>query len=224
MERIVLAWSGGKDSALALWELTRRGGCEIAGVLTTVTEGYDRISMHGVRVALLERQAEALGLPLDRVAVTPGGDHEQYESRMRRTLLRLAEQGVTGVAFGDVRLEDLRRRREGKLAEVGMKGLFPLWHRDGRELATSFIEAGFGALITCVDSEHLDRSFAGRAYDESLLRDLPAGVDPAGENGEFHTFVHAGPVFAGPIPVKRGQIVLREGRFWYCDLLPTEPA
>jgi uncharacterized protein (TIGR00290 family) len=220
VDRVNLSWSGGKDSALAFREISRDPHYEVRSLLTTVTEGYDRISMHGVRISLLDQQAKALGLPLVKVPIPQAADNEQYESRMREALARERANGVTTVAFGDIFLEDIRRYREEKLSQVGMKAIFPIWKRDTRELALEFINAGFQAILTCVDSKQLDNSFVGRTFDRSLLGDLPSKVDPCGENGEFHTFVYAGPIFSQPIPVRKGEIVLREDRFYYCDLLP----
>ena len=218
VQKVILSWSGGKDSAIALMELSHDPRYTIESLLTTITAGYDRISMHGVRVSLLEEQANSLGLPLMKVIIRQGSSNEQYESAMRRILARAQADGITAVAFGDLFLEDIRQYREGKLSQIGMEALFPLWKRDTRKLAKSFLEAGFKAVLVCVDSRVLDRSFAGRAFDESLLADLPRHVDPCGENGEFHTFVNAGPIFSRPISVRQGEIVLRENRFWYCDL------
>lgn len=220
IETVILSWSGGKDSATALGELSNDPRYRIRALLTTITEGYDRISMHGVRVSLLDQQASALGLPLLKVTIPQTGGNEQYESEMREVLTRERANGVTAVAFGDVFLEDVRRYREEHLRRIGMKAIFPIWKRDTRELAVRFIDAGFRAILTCVDSKQLDGSFVGRDFDHSLLRDLPSGVDPSGENGEFHTFVHAGPRFSQPISIRRGEIVVRENRFYYCDLLP----
>ena len=220
VERVNLSWSGGKDSALAFRELSRDPRYEVRSLLTTVTEGYDRISMHGVRVSLLDRQAKALGLPLVKVPIPQTANNEQYESKMREVLTGERANGVRTVAFGDIFLEDIRRYREEKLSQVDMKAIFPIWKRDTRELASEFINAGFRAILTCVDSKQLDGSFVGRTFDHSLLRDLPSGVDPCGENGEFHTFVCAGPIFSQSIPVHKGEIVVREDRFYYCDLLP----
>ena len=220
VQKVILSWSGGKDSAIAFIELSRDPRYKIGSLLTTVTAGYDRVSMHGIRVSLLEEQANSLGLPLIKVTIPQGSSNEQYESAMRKILTRAQADGVTAVAFGDLFLEDIRRYREEKLTQVGMKAVFPIWKRDTRELANSFLKAGFKAFLVCVDSKFLNRSFAGRAFDESLLADLPHDVDPCGENGEFHTFVHAGPIFNRPILVSLGEIVLRENRFWYCDLLP----
>jgi uncharacterized protein (TIGR00290 family) len=220
VQKVILSWSGGKDSAIAFIELSRDPRYKIGSLLTTVTAGYDRVSMHGIRVSLLEEQANSLGLPLIKVTIPQGSSNEQYESAMRKILTRAQADGVTAVAFGDLFLEDIRRYREEKLTQVGMKAVFPIWKRDTRELANSFLKAGFKAFLVCVDSKFLNRSFAGRAFDESLLADLPHDVDPCGENGEFHTFVHAGPIFNRPVLVRLGEIVLRENRFGYCDLLP----
>jgi len=219
-ETVILSWSGGKDSAIALGELSRDPRYEIKSLLTTVTEGYDRISMHGVRVSLLDQQVRALGLPLVKVPIPQAANNEQYESKMREVLTREYTSGVTAVAFGDIFLEDIRRYREERLSQVGMKAIFPIWKRDTRELAVGFIDADFRAILTCVDSKQLDGSFVGRTFDHTLLRDLPSGVDRCGENGEFHTFVSAGPNFSQSIPVRKGKIVVRENRFYYCDLLP----
>jgi uncharacterized protein (TIGR00290 family) len=221
IERVNLSWSGGKDSALAFRELSRDRHYEVRSLLTTVTEGYDRISMHGVRIPLLDQQAKALRLPLVKVPIPQSANNEQYESKMREALAHERANGVTTVAFGDIFLEDIRRYREEKLSQVGMKAIFPIWKRDTRELALEFINAGFRAILTCVDSKQLDSSFVGRTFDRSLLEDLPSKVDPCGENGEFHTFVYSGPIFSKPIPVRKGEIVLRENRFYFCDLLPN---
>jgi uncharacterized protein (TIGR00290 family) len=211
-----IAWSGGKDSALALWTL-RRGLLEPEALITTVTESYERISMHGVRRELLARQAEALGVPLVEVLIPPSCVNEIYEARMAEAFARAPLSGVEAVAFGDLFLEDVRAYREGRLAAAGKRGLFPLWGHDTAALARDFIGAGFEATLVCVDPRVLDPTFCGRRYDERLLADLPPGVDPCGENGEFHTFVSAGPIFAEPITWARGEIVERDG-FVFCDL------
>ena len=176
--------------------------------------------MHGIRRVLIERQADALGIALEKVPLSRVSSNEEYESRMQELLERYKEQGVSTVVFGDIFLEDLRRYREERLATVGMKGAFPLWGRDTAELARGFVRQGFKAVITCVDSEQLDPGFAGRVFDEAMLASLPPGVDPCGENGEFHTFVHDGPVFRAPIEHSTGEIVLRDERFWFCDVVP----
>jgi len=223
-EPVLFTWSGGKDSAMALWQLQQQPEYAVRALLTTLTEGYDRISMHGVRRVLLEQQAAAIGLPLEKVYISQQSSNEEYESRMRETLLRHKAGGVTRVAIGDIFLEDLRQYREDKLREAGLEGLFPMWGWDTTELAREFIALKFRATLTCVDSQLLDGQFAGRAYDESLLAELPAGVDPCGENGEFHSFVHDGPIFREPVAVERGEVVLRDERFYFCDLLPAEGA
>jgi uncharacterized protein (TIGR00290 family) len=220
VKKIILSWSGGKDSAMAFMELSRDSRYKIESLLTTVTAGYDRISMHGVHVSVLEEQADSLGLPLIKVAIPQGSSNEQYESAMRKVLAGAQAKGVTAVAFGDLFLEHVRRYREEKLSQIGIVAIFPIWKRSTRELANSFLKAGFRAILVCVDSNSLDQSFAGRAFDESLLADLPRSVDPCGENGEFHTFVYAGPIFDHPISIRLGETVLRENRFWFCDLLP----
>jgi uncharacterized protein (TIGR00290 family) len=214
-----LSWSGGKDSALTLWTL-RRQGVEPVALITTVTDTYERISMHGVRRELLAKQAEALGAPLVEVRIPPGCVNEVYEARMAEAFASPPLSNVEAVAFGDLFLEDVRAYREQRLAANDLRGLFPLWGRDTSVLAREFIAAGFQAFIVSLDPRALDASFAGRPYDEQLLADLPAGVDPCGENGEFHTFVHAGPIFSEPLACETGEVVERGG-FVFCDLLPA---
>ena len=218
-EPILFCWSGGKDSALALHTLLQQNDVRIAALLTTVTEGYDRISMHGVRRELLQRQAESLGLPLHEVFIPPQCVNPIYEARMEAALLHFYKQGIRRVAFGDIFLEDLRLYREKNLARVAMQAMFPIWKRDTRELIRSFHAHRFRAVAVCVDSKVLDPSFAGRELEDSFFRDLPPHADPCGENGEFHTFVFDGPIFQSPIPVRTGEIVNRDG-FVFCDLLP----
>jgi uncharacterized protein (TIGR00290 family) len=218
-EDVVFCWSGGKDSAMALHALGAEPGVRIAGLLTTVTEEYDRISMHGVRRALLEQQAESLGLPLHAVLIPPQCVNATYEARMKDALEQHLARGVRRVAFGDIFLEDLRVYREQNLAKVGMEAVFPIWKRDTRELARELIRLGFRAIAVCIDPRVLDSSFAGRELDESFFSDLPPGVDPCGENGEFHTFVFDGPIFRTPIRFRAGETVHRDG-FYFCDLLP----
>jgi uncharacterized protein (TIGR00290 family) len=217
--RFALSWSGGKDSALTLWTL-RRQGREPEALITTVTEGYERISMHGVRRELLARQVDALGLPLVEVVIPPSCVDDVYEARMAQAFASTPLSGVDAVAFGDLYLQDVRAYREERLAAGGKRGLFPLWGLDTGELSRDFIAAGFSAIVVCLDPRALDPAFAGRPYDERMLAELPAGVDPCGENGEFHTFVSAGPIFAEPIACDTGEIVDREG-FVYCDLTPA---
>ena len=220
-EKIIFTWSGGKDSAMALYELQKDKSYSVSALLTTVSADYDRISMHGVRNALLVQQAESLGLPLEKVCVNRSPSNQEYEAKMKDALLRYRAQNVSSVAFGDIFLEDLRKYRENNLSAVGLKGVFPLWKRDTSELAQSFINLGFKAVIACVDSKFLDKTFAGRIFDEQFVSELPSGVDPCGENGEFHSFVYGGPIFRNEIPYKKGEIVFRENRFYYCDLIPV---
>ena len=219
MEKVLFGWSGGKDSAMALREVLRGGKYEIAALLTTVTEDYDRISMHGVRRVLLEKQASNLGLALEKVLISKSASNAEYERNMKLVLEKYRSQGVSSVVFGDIFLEDLRKYRENKLKEANFRGIFPLWKRDTRKLAEEFISAGFRAVVTCVDSKVLDGNFAGREFDGSFLADLPAGVDHCGENGEFHSFVYEGPIFREKIALSRGEVVLRDNRFYFCDLV-----
>ncbi|TKJ28573.1 MAG: ATP-binding protein [Chloroflexi bacterium B3_Chlor] len=220
-ERVLLSWSGGKDAALALHQIPTWENFEVAALLTTVTQEYDRISMHGVRRVLLERQAVSLGLPLEIVFISKTTSNEEYGRAMQQALEKYLADGVSSVAFGDVFLEDVRKYREENLATIGMEALFPLWKRDTTELAHTFIDLGYEAVVTCVDSELLDGAFVGRTFDRGFVADLPPDVDPCGENGEFHSFVHAGPIFDNRISYKRGEVVLRDGRFYYCDLIPV---
>jgi len=223
-EPILFCWSGGKDSAMALHTLLQRSDVHIAALLTTVTEGYDRISMHGVRRDLLERQAQSIGLPLHEVFIPQQCVNPIYEARMEQALRIYFDQGVRKVAFGDIFLEDLRAHREKNLARIGMTALFPIWKRDTRELINSFHDNKFRAVAVCIDSKVLAPSFAGRELDDSFFLDLPPHADPCGENGEFHTFVFAGPIFPSPIRIRTGEIVNRDG-FIFCDILSeTEKA
>lgn len=219
-EKILLAWSGGKDSALSLYEITRKQEFEILALLTTITRDYDRVSMHGVRRVLLEQQAAAAGFALEQVYIPANSSNQEYESRMKEALAKYHSRGITGVAFGDIFLEDLRKYREKRLSELGLRGIFPLWRQETAELARAFIAEGFRAVTASVDHKFLDQSFVGREFDHQFLSDLPKGVDPCGENGEFHSFVYAGPIFNKTILVQKGEVVFRENRFYYCDLSP----
>jgi len=216
-ERIVLSWSGGKDCALALHEL-RRSGYDVAALLTTVTEGSERVGMHAVRRELLERQVGSLGLPLREIAIPPFPSNEVYEQRMREVLDGCLADGIRAVAFGDLFLEDIRSYRERNLARVGMRGVYPLWGRDTAALGRELVGLGFRSVVVCVDSRKLDRSFLGREIDTRFLAELPPDVDPCGENGEFHTFVFAGPGFRAPVAFVRGA-ASEEPPFVYLDLL-----
>jgi len=218
-EPILFCWSGGKDSAMALYTLQQQRHFRVVALLTTVTETYERIAMHGVRRELLRRQAESLGLPLHEVSIPPQCVNSVYEARLEEALGLFYRQGVRKVAFGDIFLEDLRAYREKNLARMGMTALFPIWKRDTRELIRFFHQQRFRAVAACVDPKVLDPSFAGRELDESFFRDLPFDADPCGENGEFHSFVFDGPIFQSPVPVRTGEVVNRDG-FVFCDLLP----
>ncbi|HQT91200.1 MAG TPA: adenine nucleotide alpha hydrolase, partial [Candidatus Kryptobacter bacterium] len=177
-EKILFSWSGGKDSAMSLYEVQNNGSGEISALLTTITDEYDRISMHGVRRALLEQQAGSLGLSLEKIYITKNASNDEYEAKMRAKLMEYQRTGVSSVVFGDIFLEDLRKYREENLSKIGMKGIFPIWKRDTTELANAFMDLGFKAVITCIDSKVLDRTFVGRSYDKQFLADLPSDVDP----------------------------------------------
>lgn len=209
---------------MTLYELRKADDFEIVALLTTVTEGYERISMHGVRRILLEEQAESLGIPLEKVYISKGATNAEYESKMERVLRNYLAKGISHVAFGDIFLEDLRQYRETNLAKIGMHGIFPIWKRDTKELSRTFIDLGFKAILTCIDSKCLDQSFAGRFYDRELLSEFPAVVDPCGENGEFHSFVFDGPIFRKKIVFEKGETVLRDERFYFADLIATDSA
>ena len=222
-EPVLFCWSGGKDSAMALDALLQRDDLNIVSLLTTVTEGYERISMHGVRRELLWRQAACIGLPLHEVMIPPQCVNPIYEARMEEALRTFAAQGVRRVAFGDIFLEDLRSYRERNLARIGMTAIFPIWKRDTWALAAEFCSRGFRAVTVCVDGKVLDRSFAGRELSEEFFRDLPPQADFCGENGEFHTFVYDGPIFKQSVRCAAGEIVERDG-FYFCDLTPQGKA
>ncbi len=213
-----ISWSSGKDSAYALHEARTRGLAEVVGAITTLSEAYDRVAMHGVRSSLLARQLAALGLPSQRVMLPSPCSNGTYEARFGEACERLKAQGVRHIVFGDLYLEDIRAYRERQLADLGMSAIFPLWRRDTAELAHAMIASGLIAHLTCVDPQRLDRSFAGRRFDGRLLGDLPRDVDPCGENGEFHTVVSAGPMFTAPIGVRVGEVVERDG-FVFADVI-----
>lgn len=223
---MVLSWSGGKDSALALARLRADPGVEVVGLLTTVTAGYDRVSVHGFRRTLLHAQAAALGLPLHEVTLQPESSNALYEAALAGGLgrLRESEPAVRRIAFGDIFLADVRKYREERFAELGYGAIFPLWGEPSDALAGEVLSRGIAARLVCVDTEALPAGFAGRAYDQALLAELPAGVDPCGERGEFHTFVSEGPGFSRPVPYRVGEVVVRGERFAFCDLLPTDAA
>jgi uncharacterized protein (TIGR00290 family) len=222
-EAVVLSWSGGKDSSLALEALRDDARYEVVALLTSITSGYDRVSIHGVRRALVEAQAAAAGLPLVELAIEPRCSNDAYEAAFLAALarVRVEHPEVRLIAFGDLYLADVREYRERLVRAAGHEALFPLWGRDTQTLAARFVAAGYQAHLVCVDTQQLPASFAGRTFDDRLLAALPPGVDPCGERGEFHTFVSAGPVFHAVIPVQVGEVVLRDERFAFCDLVPV---
>jgi uncharacterized protein (TIGR00290 family) len=218
----LLAWSSGKDSAWALHVLRQRGEVEVVGLLTTLNEAFDRVAMHAVRGELLRLQAAAAGLPLTEVPLPWPCSNAQYEAAMAGALAKARDAGITAVAFGDLFLEDIRRYREERMADTGLRPIFPLWGEPTDALARRMIEGGLRARLTCVDPRQLPAAFAGREFDAALLAELPPSVDPCGERGEFHSFAYAGPMFARPVPVVGGEIVERDG-FVFADLLTGGP-
>jgi uncharacterized protein (TIGR00290 family) len=216
--RALVSWSSGKDGAWALHALNLAKQIEPAGLLTTVTAAHGRVSMHGVREELLVRQAEEVGLPLRVVSIPSPCPNDLYEEAFLAELARARRVGITHVVFGDLFLEDVRAYRERMLERAGLTGVFPLWQRETRALATEMLAGGLRAILVCVDPEKMPASFAGRDFDSKLLGELPAGVDPCGERGEFHTFARAGPMFRREIEVARGEVVQRDG-FVFADLL-----
>jgi uncharacterized protein (TIGR00290 family) len=217
--RVVVSWSTGKDAAWSLCELRRQEQVQVVGLLTTVTTEFDRVSMHGVRRSVLELQARALGLPVYRVEIPSPCPNEKYDRAMSRALATLREKGIEQIAFGDLFLEDIRRYREERLRGTGVEPIFPLWGRPTGPLAEDMVAGGLRATIVALDPRKLTRGFCGRAFDASFLRDLPPGIDPCGENGEFHTCVTAGPMWDRPLPVRTGEIVERDG-FVFADVVP----
>jgi uncharacterized protein (TIGR00290 family) len=216
---VLVSWSGGKDSCLALYEVQRSGEMAVEALLTTVTRDYDRISMHGVRRALLEDQAASLGIPIREILISKAADNAEYEARMGESLDDAHGDGVDAIVFGDLFLADIRAYREKLLARHGLEGLYPIWGRDTAQLIRDFLRLGFKVVVVCVDPAKLDPAFVGRTIDEAFLADLPTAVDPCGENGEFHTFVFDGPIFSAPVKFSLDEIVCRDS-FWFCDLVP----
>jgi len=216
--KAILSWSSGKDSAMALYRTLASKQFEVVCLLTTLSQPFRRVSMHGVREELLDRQAGSLGIHLEKVLIPYPCPNAVYEEKMRNTLSLWKERGVTHVIFGDLFLEDIRRYREANLSQLDLTPVFPIWGTDTTSLAREMLEVGFRAVLTCVDPKKLDGKFAGRQFDSSLLEDLPPTVDPCGENGEFHTFVYDGPIFRESIPVEIGQSILRDG-FQFADVL-----
>lgn len=216
--KAIMSWSSGKDSAMALHRVLSSGEFEVVCLLTTITESFHRVSMHGVREELLDLQAKSARYPMEKIFIPYPCPNEIYEGKMRNALDSWKTKGVSQVIFGDLFLEDIRRYREEKLSQIGIRPVFPIWGENTRSLAEEMLKVGFRAIITCVDPKKLEPKFAGRQFDESFLRDLPPQVDPCGENGEFHTFVYDGPIFKEPIPVEVGERVLRDG-FQFADVM-----
>lgn len=235
-------WSGGKDSSLCLYHVLQQESYKLRGLLTTLSGPTKRVTMHGVREELLQQQAQHIGLPLQKVYLPEQATMEAYNSLMHDTMQPLQKQGITHAIFGDINLQDLRAYREQQLKQVGMQAVFPLWGRDTKELVEEFIALGFKAIVVCINDKLLDKSFVGRQLDRKFLSDLPPTVDPAGENGEFHTFVYDGPIFRQPIKFTTGEVVYKtyapptdpddncfekedapkyDTGFWFCDLLPA---
>lgn len=244
MNKALFNWSSGKDSALALYKIQQNPEFEINCLLTSVNQQFQRISMHGVRVELLEQQAESIGIPLEIMQIPEMPTMEVYENVMQKTLEKLKNKGITHSVFGDIFLEDLRQYREDKLATMGFKGVFPIWKIPTHDLIQEFITLGFKTIVVCVNEKYLDKSFVGRIIDQQFIDDLPENVDVCGENGEFHTFSFDGPIFSKPIDFEIGEIVYRKYEkpkqdssntacdtndtsafdfgFWYCDLIPKQ--
>lgn len=217
MEKIALSWSSGKDSALSLYYLKQQG-YDVLFLLTTLTTEYKRVSMHGIREELIELQAKSINIPLKKVYIPKECSNKMYEEAMEKACIELKNNGVIKIAFGDIFLEDVRKYREDNLAKIEMLGIFPLWGQDTKKLARTFVDLGFKAKIICVDTQKLSSDFVGEEFNITLLDRLPFGCDPCGENGEFHTFVYDGPIFSNPIPIKIGNKVLRDNRFYFCDV------
>ena len=226
-------WSSGKDSTLALYKILQEDQYEVSTLLTSINKEFQRISMHGVHVSLLEKQAESLGIPLIKMELPKEPSMEEYQQIMSKTMSEIQAQGITYSIFGDIFLEDLRKYREDQLKAIGMQAVFPLWKKDTLNLIHEFLDLGFKTIVTCVNGTYLDQSFAGRIIDQQFLDDLPNNVDPCGENGEFHTFTFDGPIFKNPIDFEIGEIVKKtypkpkadpedhdeDYVFWFCDLI-----
>ena len=216
-EKAIFTWSGGKDSAMAFYELKKSGKYTLEALLTTITEDYKRVSMHGTRECLLEKQAASLDLPLSKVFISKKSSNQEYKEKMKNALTPYKNKGIDSVVFGDIFLESVRSYREANLSKVGMKAVFPLWKKNTRELANFFIDRGFKTILTCVDTKFLDGKFAGREYDKQLLSEFPETIDPCGENGEFHTFVYDGPIFKEKVEFNKGGKTMQNDR-WFLEI------
>lgn len=230
--KAIFNWSSGKDSALTLYKILKDDQFEVTSLLTSINKEFQRISMHGVHVSLLEKQAESLGFPLIKMEIPKEPSMEEYSEIMFKTMNDIKSQGVTHSIFGDIFLEDLRKYREDQLQSIGMKAVFPLWKQNTTDLINEFLSLGFKTIVTCVNETYLDKSFAGRIIDQDFIKGLPENVDPCGENGEFHTFTFDGPIFKNPIAFEIGETVKKtypkpksdenengEYIFWFCDLV-----
>jgi len=230
--KAIFNWSSGKDSALALYKVLKENKFEVISLLTSINKDFQRISMHGVPISLLEKQAESLGLNLIKMELPKETSMEEYREIMSKTMNEIKLHGVTHSIFGDIFLEDLRKYREDQLQSIGMEAVFPLWKQNTTDLIHEFLDLGFKTIVTCINETYLDKSFAGRIIDKNFIKDLPENVDPCGENGEFHTFTFDGPIFKKPIPFDIGETVKRtypkpksdendegEYTFWFCDLI-----
>jgi len=217
--KAIFSWSGGKDSALALYKILKEDKYEIVSLITTITEGYNRISMHGISLDLLEEQVKSIGIPLHKIEIPQNCSNEEYEMIMVKTLNHFQKQGILSVIFGDIYLEDVKNYRISQLSGVGMKAIFPLWGISTNEISNEFINKGFQTIISCVDIRSLDRTFSGRIYDQNCLNDLPSTCDPCGENGEFHSFVFDGPIFSRKLEIKTGAKLLRDDYFFFTEIL-----
>ena len=214
----VMSWSSGKDSSMALDSVLNSDEFHVQELLSTVTEDYERVSMHGVRVSLLDMQADSLGIPIRKVYIPAQCSNKIYEGKMKEVMNYYKNCSIETVIFGDLYLEDIRHYRENQLGSIGMKAFFPLWNSDTVELSRKMIEKGYRSVVTCVDSKLLPGSYAGKEYNHDFLDSLPEGVDPCGENGEFHTFTSGGPIFSNDIKINKGETFLRNERFYYCDI------
>lgn len=238
-QKAIFNWSSGKDSALALYKILKEDQFEVTTLLTSINKEFQRISMHGVHVSLLEKQAESLGFPLIKMEIPKEPSMEEYSEIMSKAMNEIKSQGVTHSIFGDIFLEDLRKYREDQLRSIGMEAVFPLWKQNTTDLINEFLSLSFKTIVTCVNETYLDKSFAGRIIDQDFIKDLPKNVDPCGENGEFHTFTFDGPIFKNPIQFEIGEIVKKtypkpksdendendengEYAFWFCDLISTK--
>ncbi len=234
MIKAYMNWSGGKDSAFCLHEVLQKKEYQVACLLTSMNNAYDRVSIHGVRRSLLEAQASSTGIPLQTFELSENPGMQEYEQRMQQKIIELKKQGCTHAIFGDIFLEDIRAYRENNLEQSNIKAVFPIWKKNTSLLAKEFIEAGFKAIVVCVNERYLDKSFCGRLLDDSFFNDLPSGVDPCGENGEYHSFVFDGPIFTAPVKFIKGELVYRKYDapqikdeaspssygFYFYDLLP----